>query len=151
MGRYERNTPKNYGGSYKAPPPENLSGSEQPRKFVLKEKVKEMLKYGLPLLDGFPRRNRRMADEMRQSALTLLRLATRLEKRIYKKTTLDDMDIELSTLRDFIELASDRDYYGTKYAPPISLHQREVWARHNTEIGKLIGGYKKFVESSSKK
>ena len=122
----------------------------RPRKFVLKEKISEMLKYGMPLANGFPRRNRKLADTMRDAMLEMYRLAVRLEKKYYKKTTLEDLDIELAVLKEFVVLASDRDYCGEKFAPPLTIHQREVWSRHNDEIGRLIGGYKKSLESSAK-
>ena len=122
----------------------------RPRKFVLKEKISEMLKYGMPLANGFPRRNRKLADTMRDAMLEMYRLAVRLEKKYYKKTTLEDLDIELAVLKEFVVLASDRDYCGEKFAPPLTIHQREVWSRHNDEIGRIIGGYKKSLESSAK-
>lgn len=143
MGRFERNSPKNSGG--------NLTQAEEqtPRKFVLKEKVKEMMKYALPLLDRFPRRNRKLADDMRQDVYTIHRLVIRLEMKYSKKTTLEELDIALADLKDLVEIASDKDYYGEKFAPPITIHQREVWSRHNAEIGRLIGGYKKSLENKN--
>ena len=150
MGRYERNTqvPKNSGGSYT--PPESMSpAGYQPRKFVLKEKISEMLKYAMPLVNSFSRRDRKLADTLRDSMMEMYRLATRLEKKYYKKTTLEDLDIELSVLREFVLVASDKEYHGTKYAPPLTLHQREVWSRYTTEIGKMIGGYKKAVDAKN--
>ena len=119
----------------------------QPKKFVMKEKTGEMLRYAMPLVNSFPRRDRKLADTLRDSMLELYRHMVRLEKKIYKKTTLDEADIELSVLREFIVLASDKNCYGPKYAPPLTMHQREVWSRYTTEIGKMIGGYKKAVES----
>lgn len=141
MGRFERNTPRNSGGT--------LAQDEEqaPRKFVLKEKVKDMMKYALPLLDKFPRRNRKLADDMREDVFTIHRLVIRLEMKYSKKTTLEELDIALADLKDLVEIASDKSYCGDKFAPPITIHQREVWSRHNAEIGRLIGGYKKFIES----
>lgn len=60
------------------------------------------------------------------------------------------MDIELAVLKEFVVLASDRDYCGAKHAPPLTIHQREVWSRLNTEIGKIIGGYKKAMEAKGR-
>jgi hypothetical protein len=137
----------NRGGSYEVPPAEE---GKKPEKFVLKEKISEMLKYALPLVDNFPRRNRKLADTLRDSLLEMLRLAIRLEKKIHKKTTLDDLDIELAVVKEFVIVASDKDYCGPKYAPPLTMHQREVWSRYNAEIGNLIGGYKKYVEGKQK-
>ena len=149
MGRYDRNTqvPKNCGGSY-TPPPDGPEGTE-PRRFVMKEKIGEMMKYALPIVNTFPRRERKLADILRDSMMEMYRLATRLERKYYKKTTREDLDIELAVLKEFVVIASDKDYHGAKYAPPLTLHQRETWSRYNAEIGRIIGGYKKAVEARS--
>lgn len=141
MGRFERNTIKNFGGSY------TPQEGEKPGKFILKEKICDMMKYGMPIVNTFPRRDRKLADTMRGAMLEMCRLTVRLEKKYYKKTTLEDLDIELAVLKEFVVLASDKDYCGTKYAPPLTIHQREVWSRYNDEIGKIIGGYKKYIDS----
>lgn len=150
MGRFERNgaIPKNCGGSY-TPPQEIPEEGTKLRKFVLGEKIAEMMKYGLPLLNTFSRRDRKTADVMRDSMLEMYRLATRLERKYYKKTTLEDLDVELAILKKFVALASDKDYAGPKHAPPMSIHQREVWSRYNDEIGKMIGGYKKYLDGKT--
>lgn len=145
MGRFERNTPKNFGGSYT---PQEAEAGVRPKKFVLKEKIGDMMKYGMPLADSFPRRNRKLADTLRDAMLEMYRLAVRLEKKYYKKTTLEDLDIELAVLKEFVVLASDKDYCGSKFAPPLTIHQREVWSGYNSEIGKIIGGYKKSLEAA---
>lgn len=141
--QYGRNVPKRYGGS--AVPAGEGAEEGQPRKLILKEKIGEMMKYGLPILNTFPRRERFLADEMRRSILLMFRLSIRLEKKYYKKTTLEDLDIELATLKELVVMASERDYCGANFAPPLSIHQRETWGRLNVEIGKLIGGYKKSL------
>lgn len=146
MNKYYQNKPQYYGGRNRQLAPPDAGQTERPQKFVLKEKVSDMLKYGLPLLDQFPRRNRKIADEMKASMLDMLKLTIRLEKKYYKKTTLEELDIELSVLKEFVVLASDKDYCGTKYAPPLTIHQREVWSLKNSEIGRLIGGYKKSLD-----
>lgn len=135
---------KNYGGSYEA------TDEAAPRKFVLKEKISEMMKYGMPLTDKFPRRNRKTADMMRDCMLSMFRYATEIEKKIYKKTTVQNLDVELAVLKELVVMASDRAYCGSKYAPPLSIHEREVWARYNDEIGKLIGGYIKSLADKEK-
>ena len=136
MARFERNT------AATAEPDDR-----QPRRFELKEKVKEMMKYGMPMLDAFPRRNRALADTMREKVLQVHSLVIRLELKYSKKTTLEELDIALADLKDLVEIASDKDYCGPKYAPPLTMRQREVWSRHNAEIGRMIGGYKKALES----
>ena len=110
-----------------------------------------MMKYGMPLVDTFPRRERKLADTLRDSMLEMYRLATRLERKYYKKTTLEDLDIELAVLKEFVIVASDKDYRGQKYAPPLTMHQREVWSSFNKEIGCMIGGYIESVKNGPAK
>lgn len=132
---------RNPGGSYD--PPEELQAA--PPKFVLKEKVVEMIAYALPVVNQFGRRHRKIADTLKDSMMETLHLAVRLEKKYYKKTTMEEMDIELQVLRDFIVIASDARLY-PKGPPPLTLHQREVWSRYNDVIGRLIGGYRKSLK-----
>lgn len=108
----------------------------------MKEKVGEMLKYGLPLVAAFPAQDKKLADYMRRSMLELYRLATVLDRTTPKSPVLDAMDIELAVLKEFIVIASDRDYYGKKNSPPLSMRKREVWGRYNADIKKLIEGFR---------
>lgn len=152
MAGYTRNpTPQNYGGSYTPKEPKTPEEATKPKPFFLKEKISEMMKYGMPLVDTFPRRERKLADILRDSMLEMYRLATRLERKYYKKTTLEDLDIELAVLKEFVIVASDKDYRGQKYAPPLTLHQREVWSSFNREIGCMIGGYMESVKNGPAK
>jgi hypothetical protein len=113
--------------------------------FRIKEKVGDMMKYGMPITYGFSRRNKELADEIRRSMLTMYRLTVKIEKKYFKKTTTQDLDEELAVLRHLIRMAADKDYSGPKYAPPLTRHQEEVWSRMNDEIGRMIGGYIKSL------
>jgi len=114
--------------------------------FILKEKVADMIKYGKPAVAQFPKRERQTADEIRASMLTMYRLTVILEKKYYKKTTLQELDVELDVLRHFIRLAQDRDYYGQNVAPPLPFKKYERWSRMLDEIGRIIGGYMKSIK-----
>ena len=119
---------------------------ERPRPFYLREKISDMIRYGYPLTMGFSRKNRELADEMRRSMLTIYRLSVEIDKKYFKKNTTQSLDVELAALRHMVRMAADKDFYGGKYAPPLSMHQYEVWARYNDEIGRLLGGYLKSLE-----
>lgn len=108
-------------------------GSYEP--FRLKEKIGEMMKYGRPLTKNFSRKDRDLADDMRVSMLKMYHLAVELEKKYYRKTTAQELDVELEWLRNLVRMAADKDLCGAKFAPPLSMHQYETWARYNTEIG----------------
>ena len=118
---------------------ERDGGSYEP--FRIKEKIKDMMKYGRPLTMQFSRKNRDLADDIRASMLRMYHLAVEIEKKYYRKTTTQELDVELDWLKHLIRLASDKDYYGDKFAPPLSQHQYETWSRYNNEIGGMIGGY----------
>ena len=107
----------------------------------LRVKIDEMIQYGRPLTKQFSRKDRDLADDMRQCMLQMYRLAIELEKKYYRKTTTKELDIELEWLRHLVRMAASKDYCGVKYAPPLSMHQYEVWSRLNDEIGRMIGGY----------
>ena len=68
-------------------------------------------------------------------------LAVELEKKYYRKTTAQELDVELEWLRNLVRMAANKDLCGAKFAPPLSMHQYETWARYNTEIGCLLGKY----------
>ena len=68
-------------------------------------------------------------------------MAVELEKKYYRKTTAQELDVELEWLRNLVRMAADKALCGAKFAPPLSMHQYETWARYNTEIGCLLGKY----------
>ena len=135
--------------------------------FKIKEKIFDMMKYGNKALEQFPWRDRVLADEIRKRMLRMLELTIRIEKKFYKKTTLQDLDIEIDILRHNIRLAHDPDYYNeqvpkrgrggrivkgldgkavmVKVQPPLPLRKYEQWSRLVDEIGRMVGGYIKTV------
>lgn len=93
--------------------------------FQIKEKIYEMIMYGN------------------------LEMAVRLEKKYHKKTTLQDLDIEVDVLRNLLRLAKDPNLY-PKQKPCLDFHSWEVWIRKVDEIGRMIGGYMAWVNSREK-
>ena len=135
--------------------------------FFIKEKILDMMKYGNKALEHFPWRDRALADEIRKRMLHMLELAIRVEKKHYKKTTLQDLDIDIDVLRHYIRQASDPDYYNelvpkrgrggrvvkgadgkqimVRMQPPLPPRKYEHWSRLVDEIGRMVGGYIKTV------
>lgn len=58
---------------------------------------------------------------------------------------LQNLDVELDVLRGMVRLAASKKLHGGKYPPPLTMHQYEVWAKYNEEIGNLLGGYIKSL------
>lgn len=109
--------------------------------FILQEKISDMIKYGKRAVAHFPRREKQTADEIRTCMLAMLRLAIKVKKKYYKKTTLQELDEELEVLRTMLRVAVDKDYYDPNIAPPLPFRKYEHWSKLNDEIGRIIGGY----------
>lgn len=141
----------------------------QPYKpFYLKTKIEDMMKYGKKAIASFPRRERQTADEIRSTMLEMYRLAIQIERKYYKKTTLQELDVNLEILRHLVRLAADKDYYDDMVAkrdssgrvvkdeqgkavkvrmqPPLPMKKYQVWSGMLEEIGRMIGGYIKSVK-----
>ena len=67
----------------------------------------------------------------------MLSLAITAQKRYYKKTTLQDLDIEIMKLRAYIRLA-----FRLRFLP---IEKYENWSAMVVEIGKMLGGWIKTV------
>ena len=139
MANYTRRKqiPQNSGGSY------TPKGVTRPPRHVLKEKIGEMMRYAMPLVTAFPARDRSIGDCLKMSMLNLLRLTIELDRAEDKHDVVKRLSIEFATLKELIVLASDRDFYDRKYAPPLSMKRREVWGRYNLEIATMIESLEK--------
>lgn len=103
-------------------------------------KVEEMILYAYAPLRNFPKSEKHvLSAEIRQCMFRLLRLVIVVNRRYYKKTTMQDLDSELDLLRSFVRLAHD-----LKYLP---FKQYEVWARYLAEIGRMIGGWMAWAKT----
>lgn len=119
-------------------------------KFEIKEKIYEMILYGSPKLTNFPKTERYvLAGDIRKSMYTALELVVRLEKKYYKKTTLQDLDIEIDVLRNLLRLAKDPKLY-PKQKPCLDFRSWEIWIKKVDEIGRMIGGYMEWVNGREK-
>jgi len=124
----------------------NTYGQRDRPEFKIKEKIYEMIRYGAPALLQFPKVERyELAGRIRTSMYKLLEYAVRVERRYYKKTTVEEMDIELDVLRHLIRLAADRKLYPNS-APCLPFKKYEHWAKRLDEIGRMIGGYQKAIK-----
>lgn len=127
--------------------PENEAETRKTHyRFFLKEKIGDMIKYAKPIVARFPKREWRTANEMNTSMLTMYRLAIVIQKKYYKKTTLQELDIELDVLRHFVRLAHEKDYYGPDVTPPLSKQKYANWSAKLDEIGRIIGGLEKVFK-----
>lgn len=110
--------------------------SEFSKGLIIQQKTEDMIQYGNQALTHFPKAERYvMAAEIRRSMYTFYRLIITANKKFYKKTTLQDADVELEVLRGFLKLASSKEM---KYLP---LQKYEYWSKLVDEIGRMLGGW----------
>ena len=107
-------------------------------KFLVLQKVQDMMEYGYPALDQFPKAQKfSLAQDIRNCMNQLLALTITEEKKYSKKTTIEYMDIENEKLQIYIRVAMNLGY--------LSRHKYAVWSDQLVEIGKMIGGLLKSV------
>ena len=104
----------------------------------IKQKCEDMIKYGLQSLNQYPRSEKYGMGAVTKAVMyELLKLIISCNHKYYKKTTLQDMDVQLDILRTFIRLAMELGYLPFK--------KYEVWSAKVDEIGRMIGGWRKTV------
>lgn len=109
----------------------------------IEEKCREMIMYGYCAVRQFPKSEKHvLAAELRLSMLNLQRLIITAIKRYHKKTTLTDIDIELSILKKQVRLSKDLRF--------IDLKKYKNWSTLLVELGKMIGGWLKHVKMQRK-
>ena len=111
--------------------------------FKILQKVQDLMGYSYPILTQFPKAVKfSFAQDIRSCMNKLLELTIEEEKRYTKKTTIQNMDIENEKLKIFIRVAYELRY--------IDKHRYAVWSSKVVEIGKMIGGLLKSVNSKPK-
>lgn len=109
--------------------------------FKILQKTYDMILHGNVCLKQFPKHEKHvMSADIRKSMYALLQFAVRANKKYFKKTTLQDMDIELEVLRTLIRLSSDPKL---KYLP---IKKYENWSKMLNEIGRMLGGWIKSTK-----
>ena len=108
----------------------------------IRQKAEEMIAYGYTAVRQFPKSERHvLAQEIRTTMWSILRLIITTNHRYYKKTTMQDLDAELDLLRSQIRISME-----LKFLP---FRQYEIWSRHVDEIGRMIGGWFKSLQPPS--
>ncbi|WP_084417721.1 diversity-generating retroelement protein Avd [Chrysiogenes arsenatis] len=106
---------------------------------MIRQKCEAMIYAAYGFLRQFPKYERHvLGAEIRESLCQLLRLIVTCNKRYHKKTTLQDLDVELEVLRSRVRLAHGLGY--------LDMRRYELWSRMNDEIGRMIGGWVRSVQ-----
>jgi hypothetical protein len=94
----------------------------------------QMIGYGHIALRQFPKKETHvLGAEIRTSMLRVHRLIITVSKRFHKKTTLTELDIEVTVLQRLVRLAKELMY--------IDIKKYQIWSAFIVEIGKMLGGW----------
>ena len=108
---------------------------------ILKQKHEDMMLYGYSCLRQFPKSEKHtLSAEIRQSMYEIDKHIIRAQKRYFKKTTLQDLDIEIAHLRTKVRLAKDLEF--------LPFNKYENWEKMIVELGRLVGGWIKKSQPS---
>lgn len=117
----------------------------KPKPFLVKTKIEDLMAYTKQAIANFPRNERQTAAEIRRIMLLTYELAITIEKRYYKKTTAQELDVNIDILRHLVRTARENKYYSQNSHPPLSPKQYEIISKMLNEIGKMVGGYMKSL------
>lgn len=104
----------------------------------IRQKTEDMIAYAYEALRQFPRSERHtLAADIKHSMFRLLRLIIEANKRYYKKTTMQELDVELDVLRTYVRLAMTLGF--------LPFRKYEIWSGYLAEIGRMLGGWMKAM------
>lgn len=109
---------------------------------MILQKIFDMMEYAYGALSQFPKSEKfALVTDIKHSMDILLSRCIEAQKRYYKKTTLQDMDVEVMKLRAYIRLSFQLGFLPVK--------KYEIWSEKMVEIGKMLGGWIKSVKESN--
>ena len=109
---------------------------------IILSKLEELDAYSDKKLLQYPKYERFvLCAEIRKTLLEIMHLTIRAAKRYYKKTTLQDIDVEIDYLRTLVREANSFGY--------ISHGKLGEWVGHLDEAGRILGGLVRFYKDKA--
>lgn len=100
------------------------------------QKTFDMFEYAYPALKQFPKSEKfTLVADIKRSMDKILEHIVEAEKRYYKKTTLQELDVEIAKLKVYLRLSHRLGFLPEK--------KYELWSGMVVEIGKMLGGWMK--------
>ena len=110
----------------------NQEGDKEP--LLILQKIEDMMLYAYPVLNNFPKYERfTLAADIKRCMDLAMERTIEANKKYYKKTTLQELDVEIDKLRKYIRLS-----YRLKY---IDYKKYKNLGEKINEIGKMLGGW----------
>lgn len=104
------------------------------------QKIFDMMQYGYGALAQYPKSEKfALVTDIKRSMDTMLERAIEAQKKYYKKTTLQELDVEIMKLKAYLRLSHELGF--------LPIKKYEVWSDKVVEIGKMLGGWLKSVNS----
>ena len=101
------------------------------------QKIEDMMEYAYPVLQQFPKSEKfAMAADMKLVMDVMLEKAVEAQKKYFKKTTLQELDVANTKLQHYLRVAFRLRF--------VSMHKYEVWSKQLVEIG--VGYFRRVVE-----
>lgn len=111
---------------------ENQEGDGKP--LLILDKIEDMMVYAYPVLNAYPKYERFvLAADIKRCMDQAMERTIEANKKYYKKTTMQEMDVEIDKLRRYIRLS-----YRLKY---IDFKKYKQWSEKVNEIGRMLGGW----------
>lgn len=108
------------------------------QELMILQKVMDMMEYGYLALAQYPKGEKfALVTDIKRSMDTMLERVIEAQKKYYKKTTLQELDVEIAKLKAYMRLSHQLRFLPTK--------KYEVWSEQVVEIGKMLGGWLKSV------
>lgn len=105
---------------------------------ILREKFEAVLQYIYVAVRQFPKHEKfALAADIKQTGWHIFRLMTEFIRKTHKKTTLNQIDVELDVLRSQIRMAHEFKY--------LAFDKYKRLAESLTEVGRILGGLHKSI------
>lgn len=100
----------------------------------IQQKAFEMMQYGYQALSQFPKSEKfALVVDIKRCMHMILERIIEANKKYYKKTTLQELDVEITKLKAYIRLS-----YNLKFLP---IKKYEIWSAQAVEMGRMVGGW----------
>lgn len=121
---------------------------------VIQQKIEDMILYSENQINQFPKLYRyTLGERMLETIYLEAELAEAANRKYFKKTTLQDLDIKNATMQMLVRhghIAKFKDRNGA-LRTIINDHHYEVWSEKLNEIGRMIGGWIKSQQKDKQK
>lgn len=102
------------------------------------QKTFDMINYAYPALAQYPKGEKfALVADIKRCMDVMLERVIEANKKYYKKTTLQELDVEVEKLKAYVRLS-----YNLGFLPP---KKYEQWSGLVVEIGRMVGGWIKSV------